>query len=77
MKKENSLKQFLPVMISFYVMGFVDVVGLATGYIKKDFGLSNGVAQVLPFMVFIWFALIAIPTGVFQDNKGLSSWSCG
>ena len=70
MKKENSLKQFLPVIFSFYVMGFVDVVGLATGYIKNDFGLSNGVAQILPFMVFIWFALLAIPTGVFQDNKG-------
>lgn len=70
MEKKNSLKQFLPVIFSFYVMGFVDVVGLATGYIKKDFGLSNGVAQILPFMVFIWFALLAIPTGVFQDNKG-------
>lgn len=70
MKKENSLKQFLPVIFSFYVMGFVDVVGLATGYIKNDFGLSNGIAQILPFMVFIWFALLAIPTGVFQDNKG-------
>jgi fucose permease len=70
MKKENSLKQFLPVIFSFYVMGFVDVVGLATGYIKKDFGLSNGMAQMLPFMVFIWFALLAIPTGVFQDNRG-------
>ncbi len=70
MKKETSIKQFLPVIFSFYVMGFVDVVGLATGYIKKDFGLSNGVAQILPFMVFIWFALLAIPTGVFQDNRG-------
>lgn len=70
MEKKNSLKQFLPVIFSFYVMGFVDVVGLATGYIKQDFGLSNTVAQILPFMVFIWFALLAIPTGVFQDNRG-------
>lgn len=70
MQKKNSLKQFLPVIFSFYVMGFVDVVGLATGYVKQDFGLSNGVAQILPFMVFIWFALLAIPTGVFQDNHG-------
>lgn len=70
MQKKNSLKQFLPVIFSFYVMGFVDVVGLATGYVKQDFGLSNGVAQILPFMVFIWFALLAIPTGVFQDNRG-------
>ncbi len=70
MKKENQFKQFLPVIISFYVMGFVDVVGLATAYVKQDFGLSNGMAQILPFMVFIWFALLAIPTGVFQDKNG-------
>lgn len=70
MQKKTSLKQFLPVIFSFYVMGFVDVVGLATGYVKQDFGLSNTVAQILPFMVFIWFALLAIPTGVFQDTRG-------
>jgi len=70
MAKKTSLKQFLPVIFSFYVMGFVDVVGLATGYIKQDFGLSNTMAQILSFMVFIWFALLAIPTGIFQDNKG-------
>ena len=51
-------------------MGFVDVVGVATGFLKKDFGLSDSVAQLLPFGVFIWFALLAIPTGVFQDRKG-------
>jgi len=70
MKKQNTLKYFLPVMLSFYVMGFVDVVGVATGFLKKDFGLSDSVAQLLPFGVFIWFALLAIPTGVFQDRKG-------
>ena len=70
MKKENTIKYFLPVMLSFYVMGFVDVVGVATGFLKKDFALSDSIAQLLPFGVFIWFALLAIPTGVFQDRKG-------
>jgi len=27
-------------------------------------------AQLIPFMVFIWFALMSIPTGIFQDRKG-------
>lgn len=70
MVKKISPGQFLPVIFTFYVMGFVDVVGLATGYVKQDFELSNSAAQILSFMVFIWFALLAIPTGVFQDNKG-------
>ena len=70
MKKQNSLKYILPVLMSFYVMGFVDLVGVATGYVKQDFGLSDSVAQLLPSMVFIWFALLSIPTGIFQDRKG-------
>ena len=70
MKNSTSLKYILPVFLSFYVMGFVDLVGVATGYVKEDFGLSDSVAQLLPSMVFIWFAIFAIPTGIFQDRKG-------
>jgi MFS transporter, FHS family, L-fucose permease len=70
MKNKNSLKYVLPVLLSFYVMGFVDLVGVATGYVKKDFQLSDSMAQLLPSMVFLWFALISIPTGIFQDRKG-------
>jgi len=70
MNKSTSLKFFLPVIFSFFVMGFVDLVGVATGYVKQDFGLSDKVAQLIPFMVFIWFALMSIPTGVFQDRYG-------
>jgi fucose permease len=51
-------------------MGFVDLVGMATGYVKQDFGLSDSLAQLLPSMVFLWFALLSIPTGVFQDRRG-------
>ena len=70
MKNQQKIQYFLPVMLSFYVMGFVDLVGVATGYVKNDFNLSNTVAQLLPSMVFIWFAVMAIPTGIFQDRKG-------
>ena len=70
MKKQSSLNILLPVFISFYVMGFVDLVGVATAYIRDDFQLSDTVAQLLPTMVFLWFALISIPTGIFQDRKG-------
>lgn len=69
MKKSTSPKIFLPVIFSFFVMGFVDLVGVSTGYVKNDFNLSDKVAQLIPFMVFIWFALLSIPTGIFQDRK--------
>ncbi|WP_234572644.1 MFS transporter [Rhodohalobacter sp. 614A] len=69
MTKSASFQKFAPVMISFYIMGFVDLVGVATGYVQKDFSLSDSVAQLLPSMVFVWFALISLPTGIFQDRK--------
>ena len=70
MKQKTTSKIFLPVIFSFFVMGFVDLVGVATGYVKQDFNLSDKMAQLIPFMVFIWFALMSIPTGIFQDRKG-------
>ncbi len=70
MSKQISLKHIVPVFLSFYIMGFVDLVGVATGYIKQDFNLSDSMAQLLPSMVFIWFALVSIPTGIFQDRRG-------
>ena len=74
MKKSANAKIFIPVIFSFFVMGFVDLVGVSTGYVKNDFNLSDKVAQLIPFMVFIWFALVSIPTGIFQDryNKKLT-----
>jgi FHS family L-fucose permease-like MFS transporter len=60
---------FLPVIFSFFVMGFVDLVGVSTAYVKSDFNLPDKVAQLIPFMVFIWFALLSIPTGIFQDRR--------
>ena len=70
MARQNSLKIIVPVSVTFYVMGFVDLVGMATGYVKDDFQLSDSLAQLLPSMVFLWFALLSIPTGIFQDRRG-------
>ncbi len=69
MNKSTKPGIFIPVIFSFFVMGFVDLVGVSTGYVKNDFNLSDKVAQLIPFMVFIWFALLSIPTGIFQDRK--------
>ena len=68
-QKFNSVK-ILPVLLTFIVMGFVDIVGVSTGYVQKDFGLSDTLAQFLPFMVFIWFFVFSIPIGILQDKIG-------
>ena len=64
------LKQTLPVFMSFIVMGFVDIVGVATGFIKKDFGLTDDLAQLIPSMALFWFFLLSVPSGILQDKFG-------
>jgi fucose permease len=63
-------QKLLPVFLCFIVMGFVDIVGVSTGYVQQDFGLSGSTAQFLPAMVFIWFFVFAIPIGIIQDKIG-------
>ena len=54
----------LPVFFGFFIMGFVDVVGIATNYIKNDFALTDTVANLLPMMLFLWFFIFSVPTGL-------------
>ena len=48
-------RKIIPVMLCFFAMGFVDMVGTATNYVKADFALSDTMANFLPSMVFLWF----------------------
>lgn len=59
-----------PVLFGFFVMGFVDVVGIATNYVKEDFSLSDTLANLIPMMVFLWFALFSVPTGILMGKAG-------
>jgi len=51
-------------------MGFVDVVGIATSYVKLDFHKTDSVANLLPMMVFLWFFVLSIPTGLLMNKIG-------
>ncbi len=57
-------------MLSFFVMGVVDVVGISKNYIQKDFMLDDFVASIIPMMVFAWFAVFSIPTGMLMNRIG-------
>lgn len=69
-EKSNSIKIFIPVMLNFFVMGIVDVVGISKNYIQKDFMLDDFVASLIPMMVFVWFAVFSIPTGMLMNRIG-------
>jgi len=58
MKKYNTIFKVLPVLFGFFIMSFVDVVGISANYAKQDFGLRETVSNLLPFMLFLLFALL-------------------
>lgn len=60
----------LPIFFGFFVMGFADVVGISTNYVKQDFNLSDSVANLLPMMVFLWFAVFSVPTSMLMNRIG-------
>ncbi|MDG5799780.1 MFS transporter [Marinilabiliaceae bacterium ANBcel2] len=70
MSNQNSLSKVLPVLFGFFIMGFVDVVGISTSYVQNDFGLSDTVANFLPMMVFLWFFVFSVPTGLLMNKIG-------
>lgn len=70
MKSTKSLALLIPVMFTFFTMGFVDLVGIATNYVKEDFALSDTMANLLPSMVFLWFLVCSVPTGMLMNRIG-------
>ena len=69
MNKTNYLTM-IPVMLCFFAMGFVDLVGIASNYVKEDLQLSDSVANVLPSLVFFWFLIFSVPTGMLMNKIG-------
>ena len=63
-------KAALPVLFGFFVMGFCDVVGIATSYVKDDFAWSETLAGFVPSMVFIWFFILSVPVAVWMNRIG-------
>ena len=58
-------------MFGFFIMGFVDIVGIATSYVKSDFaGLSDSVVNMISLSCFLWFLVLSIPTGMLMNRIG-------
>ncbi len=60
----------LSVMLCFFCMGFVDLVGTASNYVKAEQDLSDSVANILPSLVFFWFLIFSVPTSVLMNKIG-------
>lgn len=68
--KKASLMQMVPVMLCFFAMGFVDLIGTASNYVKDHHHLTETEAGYLPMLVFFWFLIISVPTGLLMNKIG-------
>ena len=66
----NKKIQLLPVMLCFFAMGFVDLVGIASNYVQADLDLSDSAANIFPSLVFFWFLIFSVPTGILMNRIG-------
>ena len=67
---KSSLLQIIPVMFCFFAMGLVDLVGTASNYVQKDLGLTDSQANLFPSLVFFWFLIFSVPTGMLMNKIG-------
>lgn len=68
--RKSFVLQIIPVMLCFFVMGFVDLVGTASNYVQKDLGLTDTQANLFPSLVFFWFLIFSVPTGMLMNRIG-------
>lgn len=68
--KQNKTIYIVPAMFCFFAMGFVDLVGIASNYVKEDLALNDSTANILPSLVFFWFLIFSVPTGMLMNRIG-------
>lgn len=69
-EKKIEMRLVLPVLLSFFVMSFVDLVGIGKDRVSGDIELSEFVLGLIPFAAFIWFFILSVPVGILQSRVG-------
>lgn len=69
-KQQMKYGKLVPVMLCFFAMGFVDLVGIASNYVKADLELTDSQANIFPSLVFFWFLIFSVPTGMLMNRIG-------
>lgn len=70
MKEKISSRYVLPVLMSFFVMSFIDLVGTGVDELKQSSETPQYVLQLIPFVAFIWFFILSVPVGIWQAKIG-------
>lgn len=67
---KNKTIYLIPLMLCFFAMGFVDLVGIASNYVKEELNLNDSTANIFPSLVFFWFLIFSVPTGMLMNRIG-------
>lgn len=70
MTSQKINKALWPVMFGFFIMGFVDMIGIATNYVKSDFHLTDSTVNLISLSCYLWFLILSIPTGMLMGRIG-------
>lgn len=60
----------LPIFITFLVMGIADAIGPMSDAVKHQYQLNNVISTLLPFFVYIAFAIFSVPGGLIAARMG-------
>ena len=61
----------IPILMAFFAMGVADAMGPMSNAVKENYQLSNVMATLLPFFVFIAFAVFSVPGGLLAARIGM------
>ena len=64
------MKKTIPVFFAFLVMGVADAMGPLSNAVQTQYQLSNVMASLLSFFVFIAFAAFSVPGGLLAARTG-------
>jgi MFS transporter, FHS family, L-fucose permease len=70
MEQKINISRIAPVLMSFFVMSIIDLVGISVDRVQLDMHLSNTLAQLIPSVTFLWFFLLSVPIGIIQSRIG-------
>jgi len=64
------MKLLIPVLLATFVMSFADLVGTGVDELKQTANVPGYILQLIPFVALIWFFLLSVPVGIWQDKIG-------
>ncbi|MCU0608430.1 MAG: MFS transporter [Chitinispirillaceae bacterium] len=60
----------LPIFLAFLAMGIADAMGPMSDAVKTNYQISNVMATLMSFFVFIAFAVFSVPSGILAARIG-------